>query len=169
MEECAMENVKKLEDMIQEWLKPLPHLPTEWRKWLSQNVWWITLIGVILSGFAVWGIYQAAVMVNQYTNFLNAVGVTNTVGWTLPMMVSIALFGLTAVIMAMAVGPLKEMKAKGWDLLFLSTLVSIAGSVFNYGSGSLATSIIGAVIGAIIGMYFLFEIRSYFKVKKEKA
>jgi hypothetical protein len=164
-----MEYIKKLEDNIQEWLKPIPHLPTEWRKWLSQNVWWITLVGVILSVFAVWGIYQASVYVNTYTSFLSAAGITNTVGWTIPMMVSIALFALTAVIMAMAVGPLKEMKAKGWDLLFLSTLVSIAGSVFNYGSGSLVTSIIGAVIGAIISMYFLFEVRSYFKVKKEKA
>jgi hypothetical protein len=157
-----MESLHKLESTVEGWLKPLPHLPADWRKWLAENVWWITLIGVILDGFVALGIYQAATYVNQLTGFLAAVGVTNP-GWTFSMMVSLGLFVLTAVVMALAVSPLKAMKAKGWDLLFLASLVSIVASVFNYGSGSLVTSLIGAAVGAVISMYFLFEVRSHFK------
>lgn len=157
-----MMSLNQLEKQIEEWLKPLPHLPTTSRKWIGENVWWITLIGVVIDGFAALAIYQAATVLNQFTNYLNIVGVTNTSGWTLSMMVSLALFVLTAVIMALAITPLKEMKKKGWDFLFMAGIVSIVASVFNYGSGSLVGSIISAAIGAVIGMYFLFEIRSQF-------
>jgi len=157
------ESIKKLEDMIDGWLKPLPHLPADWRKWISENIWWITLVGVILDGFAALAIYQTASYVNQFSNLLSAVGAANPSGWTFPMMVSIALFVLTAVIMAMAIAPLRVMNKKGWDLLFLATIVSVVASVFNYGSGSIVMSVIGAAVGAVIGMYFLFEIRSHFK------
>lgn len=157
-----MMSLNQLEKQIEGWLKPLPHLPTTSRKWIGENVWWLTLIGVIADGFAALAIYQAATALDKFTNYLNMVGVTNTSGWTLSMMVSLALFVLSAVIMAMAITPLKEMKKKGWDLLFMAGIVSIVASVFNYGSSSIVGSIISAAIGAVIGMYFLFEIRSQF-------
>ena len=157
-----MESIKKLEDMIAGLLKPLPHIPADWRKWISENIWWITLVGVVVDGLAALAIYQAATYINQLTNLWSVVGVSASSGWTTSMMISIALFILSAVIMAMAITPLKEMKKKGWDLLFMSAIVSVVASVFNYGYGDIVTSIIGAAIGAVVGMYFLFEIRSHF-------
>ena len=157
-----MESIKKLENLIEGWLKPIPHLPAEWRKGLSENIWWITLLVVVIDGMAALGIYQAATYVSQFTNYFAMAGVSNVAGWTMPMIISIALFLLTAVIMAMAISPLKGMKRKGWDLLFMSTIVSVVASVFNYGNGNIITSLIGAAIGAVVGMYFLFEIRSHF-------
>ena len=157
-----MESLKKLEDIIAGVLKPLPHLPADWRKWISENIWWITLVGVVVDGLAALGIYQAATYVNQLTSYFAIAGVTTASGWTTPMMISIAFFVLSAVIMAMAITPLKEMKKKGWDLMFMATIVSVVASIFNYGYGDIVTSIIGSAIGAVIGMYFLFEIRSHF-------
>ena len=163
MEDSRMESIKKFEDTIEGWLKPLPHLPSTWRKWISENIWWVTLVGVILDGFAALAIYQTATYVNQLTGLFYAAGVSTTNGWTLSMMVSIVLFVVTAVIMAMAIAPLKAMNKKGWDLLFMSAIVSVVASAFNFESSSIITSVISAVIGFAIGMYFLFEIRSYFK------
>ena len=50
-----MKSIYKLEKMIESWLKPVPHLPTEWRKWLADNAWWLTIIGVVLSTISVLG------------------------------------------------------------------------------------------------------------------
>ena len=52
-----MKSIYKLEKMIESWLKPVPHLPTEWRKWLADNAWWLTIIGVVLSTISVLGRY----------------------------------------------------------------------------------------------------------------
>ena len=54
-----METLHKLEDTIEGWLKPLPHLPEDWRKWIANNSWWITLIGVIISAFGILGLAYA--------------------------------------------------------------------------------------------------------------
>jgi uncharacterized membrane protein len=164
-----MEYVKKLEDMIEGWLKPVPHLPAAWRKWMAENVWWLVIISVVLEVFAVIGMYNAAMLItnNPWYGYLEAYGAPSHAGMTLYTMVTMAFLAVSAVLMAMAVNPLKAKHKKGWDLLFLATLVgvasSLAGAVLGLSFTYLVSGIFSAVIGAAIGSYFLFEIRSYFK------
>ncbi|MCX6728491.1 MAG: hypothetical protein NTV39_01855 [Candidatus Saccharibacteria bacterium] len=170
-----MDTVHKLEKQVEEWLKPLPHLPEDWRKWIANNVWWIVLIGVILSvigGLALAGALFAAMgataTVNTLYSSLGVSGVPAYTGWWYAASAaSLVFLVITVVIDALAVSPLKAKNQKGWDLLFLSFLIgvlsSIVGVVLNVTTGNLVGSLIGGVIGVVISAYFLFEIRSYFK------
>jgi hypothetical protein len=70
---------------------------------------------------------------------------------------------VSAVLLLGAVSPLKNRRKQGWNLVFYSTLVSLALGIFylfvdGYGFGSL----VGYLIGALIGWYFLFQTRSQF-------
>jgi len=166
-----MESINKLENTIEGWLKPLPHLPADWRKWLSENVWWIVLIGVILSVIGtimlVMAVIAAMSFVSTTTNYLGAYGVkvvqVYTVGWYIATIISAVSLVVTIIIEAMAISPLKVLNKKGWDLMFIAYLIGIALSVVSAVLTLTIINLIGTAIGAAIGAYFLFEIRSHFK------
>lgn len=177
-----MESIRKLENTIEGWLKPLPHLPADWRKWLTENVWWITLIGVVISAFGILSlinmIFTAMNVSNSVNSWYNALGIKDVVysnWWYASSLISVAFLALMTVLEAMAIKPLKATKVKGWDLMFLVFLLGIASQVvnliLNLGSINVVSNALGVVIGAAIGAYFLFEIRSGFKsqVKAKKA
>lgn len=54
---------------------------------------------------------------------------------------------------------LKARKVKGWNLMFYSLLLSVLSSVVALSVGSVLSS----VVGALIGYYFLYQIKPYFK------
>jgi hypothetical protein len=170
-----VESIKKIEDMVEGWLKPIPHLPTNWRKWISDNIWWITLVGVILS---VIGLFGLLIILLGAVSFFGTTSVFY--GAYVPAAYSgVQLFAgfvqllflvATVAITAMAVMPLRLMRKKGWDLLFLSFLVGIVaqivGAVLMANPSGIITTLLSDLIGAAISAYFLFEVRSYFKDKK---
>jgi hypothetical protein len=170
-----MESIHKLENTIEGWLKPLPHLPTNWRVWIAKNVWWIVLVGVILSVLGtlmlVAGIMTAMAAVGTVNSVYGAYGVNIVQDysgwWYIASIVSMVFLVATIVLEAMAITPLKAQNKKGWDLLFIVFLIGVASSVIsavlNIGSYSVIANVIGSIIGIVIGAYFLFEIRSYFK------
>jgi hypothetical protein len=169
-----MDAVHKFEKTVGEWLKPLPHLPTEWRKWIADNVWWIILVGVILSVLGaitmLTSMFTATTVISNEYAVLNSLGAVVSIHdwvWYVSLIVSFIFLVITIFINAVAITPLKEKKARGWDLLFLTFIVSIVsvvvGAVLNIASFSVIGSIIEGIIGLFISAYFLFEIRSYFK------
>ncbi len=170
-----METIKKLEDQIEKILKPLPHLPADGRKWLSENLWWLTIVGVVIDAGVLLGIYRTATYVNTITNYLAAYGISSASGWTASLTISLILLAISAVLMLLAVNPLKEQKKQGWDLLFYAAIIGVASSVvtavLDFSFGDIVSRLIGAAFGAAVSAYFLFEIRSNFnsvKVLKKK-
>ena len=166
-----MESIHKLENTIEGWLKPFPHLPTNWRVWISRNVWWIVLIGVILSVIGtimlVIALVAAMFMVSTVTSVYGAYGVNivqNYSGWWyIATIISMVFLLVTIIIEAMAISPLKIQNKKGWDLMFIAYLIGIASSIISAVLTLTIINLFGAAIGAVIGAYVLFEIRSYFK------
>ena len=170
-----MDSIHKFENTIEGWLKPLPHLPVDWRNWLAKNVWWLVLIGVILSVLGTFmlaaALFAAMAAISTVTSFYGVSGINlapvYTGWWYAASIVSLAFLVLTIIINAMAVSPLKAMKNKGWDLLFLTFVISVISSIvsiiFSFSSYTVVTTIISSVIGIVIGAYLLFEIRSNFK------
>lgn len=163
----------KLEDMIAEWLKPVPHLPVAGQKWIAQNVWWVALIGVILSAIGV------LVMIGTVLTAMSILGTATSIygyyvaptytGWmVLSSLVSAAFMVVIVIMMAKAISHLKLSQKLGWNLLFLSSIIgaiaSVVGSIINFSLGSIISSVITAAISLAISMYFLYEIRSYFNV-----
>ena len=43
-----MDSLRNLEAMVASWYKGVPHLPKNGQRWLAENAWWLTLVGVIL-------------------------------------------------------------------------------------------------------------------------
>lgn len=169
-----METVHKLETTVASWYKGAPHLPKAGREWLGKNVWWIVLIGVVLSVFwavtAISGLLFAGAVLTSvggaygvYGGYASQAvalgGQALLAGW-------LAIIALVAevVLGGLAIAPLKNGKKKGWTLLFVSVLLqavlAVVTFVFTFSLGSL----LGGALGVVVGLYFLFEIRDQFGV-----
>ena len=149
----------------------MPHLPANGQKWIATNVWWIVLVGVILSAIGVLvlvgGIFTYMAFVGNAASYYGvyASSVYND-GWIIGTIVSL-LFAIATVIFAgMAISPLKAMQKKGWSLLFVVLVLKALGVIL---SAILSLNVLGFFVGIIfgavgiaIGAYFLFEIHSYF-------
>ena len=173
-----MEIINQLESKVAEWLKPVPHLPANATKWLSENVWWLTLVGVILSVIGlismIVGVFTVMALVGTVTSFYGINYSTVAYSWwnVITSLVSVIFMAATIALSAMAISPLKLSLKKGWTLLFLVLVLRAAAVVveailhFNV-FGFISTIIFGA-ISIALGAYLLYEIRSHF-VKVEKV
>lgn len=144
------------------------NLPVNGRKWLADNVWWIALVGGILSLWGAWSYWQVAHYASDLVNWANQISQTyggsttvNTIGFTWYLV--LAAMAAQAALFLLAFQQLKVHKKSGWNLLFYASYVSVLTGVFylfvsGYGFGNF----IGMVIGTLIGWFFLFQIRSYF-------
>lgn len=168
--------VHKVETTVENWLKPLPHLPEVARKWLAENVWWIVLVGAILTSISVLvqvgGVFTTIAAISSAAVWLAYyVGPVYTWWGVTVQLVSVVLFAAVAALMWLAVKPLQDVKKKGWDLLLLTLLADLAivviVNVLGFGVFSIFSIIFGAIAVAI-GGYFLFEIRSRFAVTTKK-
>lgn len=162
-----MESVRKLEAMVVEWFESVPHLPVKGREWLAQNIWWISLIGVALGAFGILSVLAVTFGVSTVISIYGGpVGVVVGSLAFIAVLVALAFSIFVLVLLAIAILPLRAGKKKGWDLLFISMLLCgasvVVGFLLTFNFGSL---LVGAVSTAAFA-YFLFEIRSYFKVDR---
>lgn len=168
-----MEQIKRIELKLADWYESAPRLPLRGRKWLAENVWWIDLIGVILSGISILAVVSALFLA---TGILTIVGgvVGATIGGILLVaaLVNLAFAIVEIVLLAMAIGPLKNGLKRGWNYLFVVFLLSILSALvsflFHLSAGGLVALFWNAVFLAIWG-YFLFEIRRYLVNAKGKS
>lgn len=171
-----MEMVHSIEKVMEKWFKQLPfHLPEKARKWLGENMWWIVIVGVV---FSIWSIinslralFWADTILQQAREFAAAMGVSvpNNALIDIALWVNIIAFAVSISIEALAIKPLRSMKKKGWDLLLLAMVVSIAGSLVSaLLNGAIVEAIIGTVLGVAIGGFLLFEIRGQFLPAKKE-
>ncbi|KKP80802.1 MAG: hypothetical protein UR81_C0016G0015 [Candidatus Levybacteria bacterium GW2011_GWB1_35_5] len=63
------------------------------------------------------------------------------------------------VIMIVAFPSLKKRGQRGWNLLFWSLILSVVSSVLSLN----VFGVVQSVVGALIGYYFLYQIKSYYK------
>ncbi|MBC7564769.1 hypothetical protein H7100_00850 [Candidatus Saccharibacteria bacterium] len=164
-----MELISKLEKTVLGWAKNVPHLPAAGQKWLGQNVWWIALIGAIVSGIAflvsLVGLLGAIALLSAPSS-LYFVTSSYTSLAILGFCVSLVFLAANGVLLGVAVKPLQDMQKKGWVLLFMTLLVEALSVVVNAVlSFSVAGFILGIMFGAVglaIGAYFISEIHGQF-------
>jgi len=171
--------IEKIEETLAKWLKPLPHLPVKFTKWVATNLWWIVLIGVVLSALSLIAMFTALFAIFAYLNL----GTTTVLGHyvtssysvfsALASIVSILFMIGTIVLTAMSISPLKSSLRKGWTLLFMVMLIQatfvvisavLSGNVFLF-----VSNLLSGAVGVAISAYLLFELRSYFVGKAVKA
>lgn len=142
-------------------------LPTIAKDWIVRYGPWITLVLGVLLALTVIPAVMAAVAVTSYTTSvmggIYGAAVAASVG---PMFyLALVVLAVQLVIMFMSVPMLLKQQRKGWMLVFYSSIVSLAYSVlntFSYGFFNFGSLLMG-LVGAAIGLYFIFQIRSYYK------
>lgn len=142
-------------------------LPTAAKDWIVKFGPWITLVLGVLLVFTVIPAIMAAIAVTSYTTSvmggIYGAAVAASVG---PMFyLALVVLALQLVIMFMSVPMLLKQQRKGWMLVFYSSIVSLVYSVlntFSYGFFNFGSLLMG-LVGAAIGLYFIFQIRSYYK------
>ena len=164
----------ELETTLGGWYKSAPHLPKNGQKWLADNLWWLALIGAVLSILGLLVVIPAFFATLAVTSYVTG-GVStyysstyyNSLGglYWLSLLVSLVSYIVTTILLALAVNPLKAKSKKGWEFLFWSYLANFAFSVVSAIVIVNIPGVIGSIIGVAVGGYFLFEVRSYFGAK----
>jgi len=157
----------KVEQMIEKWLKAIPHLPKSGQRWLAENVWWMALVCAILSGISVLVLLNTLRELTSPVSFYGYVLTSTFTGWEIFTTIVSAVFVIiTGLLLAVAVKPLRAIEKKGWTLLFMVSLVQainvVVGAVLSLSVFGFITQVIFGAIGFAIGIYFLFEIRDHF-------
>lgn len=133
--------IKNLEDFFAK----APHLPKSWRDLIVKVVPWLALIfGIlgILGGISALGVSPAAALGGVNNSFtLIVAGIAGII---------------SSVLSLMAFPHLRAHAYRGWQLSAYALVVNIIASVVTL-------DLLGAVLGFLIGFYFLFEIKSYYK------
>ena len=133
-------------------------IPTNGREMLVSWLPWINLVGGILCVLAFLPLLGLAGMVST----ISAVAgySTGTYIW-IPMLILLA----QGVVLLVAFPGLRNNKLSAWKLLFWADVIFF---IYNIVSGfvtpsGLISGIVGAIISIVIGMYLLFQIKSYYK------
>jgi len=164
-----MEYIHKLETTVSGWVKNVPHLPVSGQKWLAQNVWWLVLIGAIISAISL------LISLTTIAGLVAIIGTTSSFYYAsesiltlaiLSSIVALVFIGLEGLLLALAVKPLKEQQKKGWVILFalllLNVISTVVNAIFTFSVGGFIIGIIFGAIWLAIFAYFLFEIRGQF-------
>lgn len=170
-----MSVVKTLETQLEEVFKNAPPLPENAKKSLV-NAWpWIALVfGVLqlLAALSLWGIVTAAErainVANTYSMIYSGQAIGLSAGDKTIIFLAVAMLLVDAVILLKAYPELKKHSRKGWDLLFLASLLNAVYAVVTLfinqrGVGGFLFSLIGSAIG----FYLLFQVKAKYGSAKK--
>jgi hypothetical protein len=144
--------LSQLEEFFNTYLhKKAPfHLPPTAREWIVKYGPWITLVlmvlalPVILAILGLGSIFGAGLVMTGYGSYHYTYLLSG-------------IFALVSFVMeALALPGLFARSLKGWQMVYYAVLVGAIGQLVG-------GNIIGMIIDVIISMYFLFEIREYYK------
>ncbi|MEO6109821.1 MAG: hypothetical protein ABIP50_02325 [Candidatus Saccharimonadales bacterium] len=172
-----MEFINKIEATVGGWAKNVPHLPPAAQKWIATNVWWIALVGAILTGVAMLFSLFGLLLGGIGASYIYVINPYYTTVILISGIVDLAFLVVRAILLGTAVKPLQNKKQKGWDLLFFALLVQAVAIVISAVFNLVAVNILGFMLSIIFGAvgvavtaYFLFEIHGQFAhVKTVKA
>ncbi len=162
-----MTSVKTIETKLNDLFKGLPSMPENGKEALAKAWPWIALIFGVLQLLAAWSLWRLTSYVDRLNTTLVALYTATSPLSAFDKMVIYA--GVVAllvegVILLMAYPHLKTRSSKGWNLLFLGSLVNVAYAVVQIfisqrGFGGFLFSLLGSAVG----FYLLFQVKSKYK------
>lgn len=162
--------LRKLEGTIGSWYTGLPHLPESWRRWIANNCWWVVLIGVIIQVVSIlWVLFLIAAGGLFLAAFLGAYMAIGAGIGLLIALIWLAAQILPLILSILAVRPLRAHRYRGWMLLFVMLLVTVASTVVGLLVYHNIISFIWNMVMIALSGYFLFEIRLYFGAGRIEA
>ena len=145
----------KLEVTLEEYLgKKAPQLPKGWKEVIVKFAPYLTIIGVVT------GVLGLLALLGMGT-FLVPLGTVGGIVSGQPFlgfsfMINIVFLGAILLFEGLAIPGLFSRSKKGWTFLYWSALISILQNIISFNIG-------GLVIGGLISMYFLFQVKEYYK------
>lgn len=139
----------KLNETLELYLvKKAPALPPGAKEVIVKFGPWITLVLLILALPAVLVLFGLGTFLAPFA-YLGGVGLGTS--YT----VSLVILAVSLVLEALAIPGLFNRTKQGWNFIYYSTLVSFVSSIMG-------ANPIGAIVSVLIGLYILFQIRSYY-------
>lgn len=153
-----------IEKMLGDLFKSVPPLPEEARKGLATALPWLALAGGVLSLIGAWYLYQAMMYVGGVYSAFGYTAPIAGFGFTPITWISLGILVAQAVLAFIAFPALRTNKKSGWSLLLMMAVASVAyGVAANLLSGYINLGgLIVALLGSAVGLYLLFQVRSYF-------
>lgn len=158
-----MDTMDKFEDTVASWHTKFPHLSDRARGWLADNLWWLALIVVIFGIAAVMIVLSMSLLASMV--LAGMAGIVGATAGNIIMVfvaISMMLTIVNAVLLALAVSPLRRKDYRGWRYLFVVILLNLAASItkvlFDFKLSSLVMSLLLSVLAA----YLIFEVRDRF-------
>lgn len=170
-----MTALKQLESKIGGLFKSAPPLSESAKKSLVGAWPWIALIFGILQLLAAWGLWNLTRYVDRLSDLSNTLSMYYT-GESAALssfdktVIYLALIVLVvdAVILLMAYPELKKRTSRGWDLLFLGSLINAAYAVVSlFIDDRGVSSFIFSVLGSAVGFYLLYQVKDKYHTAKQ--
>ncbi len=164
---AGLDNIEKsLDEAL---VKNAPfQLPKNVKEWIVKYLPYINVFLGVVTLWAAWAVYNAARATDSLVDLANQLSKmygTESVASRLSAAVWLAVIVMVVegVLWIAAYSGTKARKKSGWNLLFYAVLVNaLYGLVtlFTYYGGFM--SFLSYALGTVIGLYFLFQIRSYY-------
>jgi hypothetical protein len=135
-------------------------LPEDARKWIAEYAWVFAVAGLVI-GLAFFFPLLAGLGVVSSFGVTYGSGRLFVAAW----LALLAMLGYL-IVLAVAIPKLKNKQARGWDLMYYSTLAFFIYSVVNtlsYINAGTLFSLLLNLAGLFVGLYVLFQVRSKFK------
>lgn len=143
--------LNQLEISLDEYLgKKAPQLPEGVKEFIVKIAPWLTLIGVIAS-------IPAILVAFGLGSFVAPSVSDSKFGLYGPnYLISMLVLAVAVVLEAVAIRGLFSRQIRAWRLLYFATLVGFVSNLVTL-------NVIGGLLGTLISLYFLFQIKSYYR------
>lgn len=154
--------MQELEQKLNEvFVKNAPvQLPKNFKTWLADYAWIFALVGFVLGVLAV---FPLLAVLGLASIVASSVGASSYVALAWVSFIALLVY---LVVLGISIPKLKNKESAGWDLTYYSTLAYFAYSVVyavSYRSSGAVFTLFWNIVGLVVGLYFIFQIRSYFK------
>lgn len=142
-------SVNQLIGSVEKLYSQLPPLPKAWDEVIVKITPWVALV------FGILGVLAALAAVGVLTFLSPFVAMGGGIGAATSGVIGSVLALVSSALLLAAFPGTKANKMSGWNMLFYSEAVSLVSSVVYFS--------VGGVVGVLIGLYILFQIKSYYK------
>jgi len=131
--------------------KKAPALPKNIKEIIVQYASILNIIGIILTIPAIFGLFS----LGAYFSAIRFPGMAYS-GFGFSTFIFFAFLVVGLILRIKAIPGLKDKKLDGWNMMYYAALVQAVYSLIKYDFG-------GLIVGTVISLYFLFQIKEYYK------
>jgi cation transport ATPase len=141
----------QITNTLEDLFKKLPSLPKNTKEVIVANASILNYIVIALTAYSLVMLFGFS---SYFSTFASLVPGHSLFGFT--NILAIAFLAISLVLFFKAIPGLKNRKIDGWNMMFYALLVEL---IYSFFSGNL----IGQLFGTAIGLYFLFQVKEYYK------